>query len=118
MVNSVVRQRGDLQFLAKTLVECSGRVKELRRHSKRCDLDSILLVNLIVTPLPMGESIAIDHLWILRKQFKKIGRVPYQNERIRFVGRIYPYTRLGGKSIDRGLYGTKDYGIDPTYYLS
>jgi hypothetical protein len=113
MTNSVIRQRTDLEFLDGTTVECSGRVKEFRCHEKRKDLDSVLLVNLIVTPIPFGESIAIDHMWILKKQFQKIGKLPSQNERIRFTGLVYPYKRLGGKSIDRCLYGSTDYGILP-----
>lgn len=117
MTNSVIRQRADLQFLNGTNVDCSGRVKEFRRHEKRRDLDSILLVNLIVTPLPIGESISIDHLWVLQKQFRKAGRVPNHNERVKFVGKVYPYCRLGGKSLDRGLFGLKDYGILPLFYL-
>jgi hypothetical protein len=115
-VNTVIRQRDDLRLLEGTQVECSGRVKEFRRHEKRRDLDTILLVNLIVTPLPIGESILVNHLWFLRRQFKKIGRVPEQNERIKFFGEIYCYTRLGGKSIDRDLFGSTDYGIKPLTY--
>jgi hypothetical protein len=110
---SVIRQRGDLKYLLGTEVECSGRVKELRLHEKRKDLDSICLVNVIVTPLPFGESIYVDHLWILRRQFKKVGKVPEQNERVYFTGKVYSYKRLGGKSIDRGLYGIEDYGVLP-----
>ncbi len=112
-VSTVIRRRDDLCFLEGTLVECSGRVKEFRRHEKRRDLDTILLVNLIVTPVPIGESIALSHLWFLRRQFKKIGRVPVQGERIRFLGEVYSYRRLGGKSIDRGLFNTTDFGVKP-----
>lgn len=117
MFSSVVRHRTDLQFLEGTEVECSGRVKEFKPHAKRKDLDSILLVNLIVTPVPLGESISLEHLWLLRKQFSKIGRVPEYNERVRLLGTVYSYTRLGGKSIDRGLYGTTDFGVMPVAYL-
>ena len=115
-VNTVIRQRDDLRLLEGTQVECSGRVKEFRRHERRQDLDTILLVSLIVTPLPIGESILVSHLWFLRRQFKKIGRVPEQNERVKFFGEIYCYTRLGGKSIDRNLFGSTDYGIKPLSY--
>lgn len=111
--STVIRQREDLRFLEGTQVLCSGRVKELRKHQKRKDLDSFCLVNVIVTPVPIGESIYIDHLWVLRKQFSKIGKVPQRNERVFFIGKVYSYKRLGGKSIDRGLYGTEDYGILP-----
>ena len=110
---SVIRQRGDLKYLLGTEVECSGRVKEFRPHENRKDLDSICLVNVIVTPLPFGESLYVDHLWVLRRQFKKAGRVPEKNERVHFRGSVYSYKRLGGKSIDRGLFGLEDYGVLP-----
>jgi hypothetical protein len=117
VLSSVVRHRTDLQFLEGIEVECSGRVKEFKPHVRRKDLDSLLLVNLIVTPIPVGESISIEHLWFLRKQFKKIGKVPSFNERIKFLGKVYSYKRLGGKSIDRGLYGTTDFGVLPISFL-
>jgi hypothetical protein len=115
-VSSVIRSREDLRFLEGTEVEVSGRVKEFRRHEKRRDLDTVLLLNLIITPLPVGESLAVHHMWFLRRQFKKIGRVPEQGERVRFVGIVYSYKRLGGRSIDRGIFGTEDYGIKPLRY--
>ena len=110
---SVIRQRGDLKYLVGTEVECSGRVKEFRPHVKRKDLDSLCLVNVFVTPLPLGESIYLDHLWVLKKQFKVVGSVPQKNERIHFIGKVYSYKRIGGKSIDRGLFGLEDFGILP-----
>ena len=112
-MSSVIRSREDLRFLEGTEVEVSGRVKEFRRHEKRRDLDTVLLMNLIISPVPIGESLAVHHMWFLRRQFKKIGRVPEQGERVRFVGVIYAYRRLGGRSIDRGIFGTEDYGIKP-----
>jgi hypothetical protein len=115
-VSSIVRQRDDLRFLEGTEVLVSGRVKEYRRHEKRRDLDTILLTNLIVTPTPFGESISVHHMWFLRREFKKIGRVPEQGARIRFLGTVYAYKRLGGKSVDRGLFGAEDYGIKPLSY--
>ncbi len=115
-MTSIVRQRDDLRFLEGTEVEVSGRLKEYRRHEKRRDLDTLLLLNLIVTPIPLGESISVHHMWFLRRQFKKIGRVPEQGERLRFIGVVYSYKRLGGRSIDRGIFGTEDYGIKPLRY--
>jgi hypothetical protein len=115
-VSTVIRRREDLRLLQGTEVAVSGRVKEYRKHEKRRDLDTILLVNLIVTPIPLGESVFLSHLWFLRRQFKKIGRVPEQGERIQFIGEVYPYRRLGGKSIDRGLFNTTDFGIKPLRY--
>ncbi len=117
-MNTVIRQRDDLRLLEGTPVMCTGRVKEFRRHEKRRDLDTLLLLNLIVTPHPLGESIAVEHLWFLQRQFKKIGLFPEQNERIRFLGEVYSYTRLGGKSIDRKLFGTTDYGIKPVSHAN
>ena len=117
-MSSVVRQREDLRFLEGTEVEVSGRVKEFRCHERRRDLDTVLLVNLSALPQPIGESIFISHLWFLRKEFKKIGRIPEQNERIQFVGVVYSYKRLGGRSVDRGIFNTTDYGIKPLRYGS
>jgi hypothetical protein len=115
-VSSIVRQREDLEFLEGTEVLVSGRLKEYRKHERRRDLDTLLLVNLIVTPIPLGESIAVHHMWFLRRQFKKIGRVPEQGERVLFTGVVYSYKRLGGRSIDRGLFNSTDYGIKPLRY--
>lgn len=112
----MIRRREDLRLLQGTEVAVSGRVKEFRKHEKRRDLDTILLVNLIVTPIPLGESVFLSHLWFLRRQFKKIGQIPEQSERIQFIGEVYPYRRLGGKSIDRGLFNTTDFGIKPLRY--
>jgi len=115
-VSSVIRRRDDLRLLEGTEVFVSGRVKEFRKHEKRRDLDTLLLVNLIVTPTPLGESVFLSHLWFLRRQFKKMGRVPEQGERLRFFGEVYSYRRLGGRSIDRGLFNTTDFGVKPLRY--
>lgn len=115
-VSTVIRRRDDLRLLQGTEVSVSGRVKEYRRHERRRDLDTLLLVNLIVTPNPIGESIFLSHLWFLRRQFKKIGRIPEQGERVQFAGEVYSYRRLGGKSIDRGLFNSTDFGIKPLRY--
>ena len=115
-VSTVIRRREDLRLLEGTEVAVSGRLKEYRRHEKRRDLDTLLLVNLIVTPIPMGESVFLSHLWFLRRQFKKIGHIPEQGERVQFIGLVYPYRRLGGRSIDRGLFNSTDFGIKPIRY--
>ena len=115
-LSSVIRRREDLRLLNGTEVEVSGRLKEYRRHERRRDLDTLLLVNLIVTPLPIGESVFLSHLWFLRRQFKKIGKVPEQGERVIFIGEVYPYRRLGGRSVDRGLFNSTDFGIKPLRY--
>jgi hypothetical protein len=115
-VSSIVRQRDDLKYLEGVEVSVSGRLKEYRKHEKRRDLDTLLLTNLIVNPLPFGESIAIHHMWFLRRQFKKMGRIPEQGERVRFIGVIQSYRRLGGRSLDRGMFNTTDFGIKPLHY--
>jgi hypothetical protein len=115
-VSSVIRRREDLRLLNGVEVLVSGRLKEYRRHEKRRDLDTLLLVNLYVLPQPIGESIFIGHMWFLQRQFKKIGHIPTQGERIQFLGVVYPYRRLGGRSIDRGLFNQTDYGIKPLRY--
>ena len=115
-VSSVIRRREDLRLLEGTEVVVTGRVKEFRRHEKRRDLDTVLLVNLIVTPTPIGESVFLSHLWFLRRQFRKIGRVPEQGERVQFLGEVYSYRRLGGRSVDRGIFNTTDFGIKPLGY--
>ena len=53
-VSSVIRRREDLRLLEGTEVMVSGRLKEYRRHEKRRDLDTLLLVNLSVLPQPIG----------------------------------------------------------------
>lgn len=115
-MSSVIRRREDLRLLEGTQVVVSGRVKEFRKHERRRDLDTLLLVNLIVTPTPIGESLFLSHLWFLRRQFKKIGRVPEQGERVQFIGEVYSYRRLGGRSIDRGIFNTTDFGVKPLRY--
>jgi len=115
-VTSVIRHRDDLRLLIGNQVRVSGRVKEFRKHEKRRDLDTICLVNLVVTPLPMGESLFLSHIWVLRRQFQKMGRIPTQNERVKFTGKIYEYVRLGGRSAERKLLGHQDFGICPLKY--
>lgn len=116
MSSSVIRRREDLRLLEGTEVRVSARVKELRKHPKRKDLHSFCLVNVYVTPMPIGETIFLSHIFVLKRQLKKIGRVPELNERITFMATVYSYRRLGGKSHDRGLYNTTDYGLLPVSY--
>lgn len=107
-----------MRLLDSASVRVTARVKELRKHEKRNDLHSFCLVNVFVTPTPIGETIFLSHIFILKRQFKKIGRVPELNERITFMATVYSYRRLGGKSHDRGLYNTTDYGLLPVNYES
>jgi hypothetical protein len=117
-VSTVIRRREDLRLLNGTEVLVSGRVKEFRRHERRRDLDSVLLVNVYATPIPLGETIFLSHIFVLVRQLKKIGCKPTQGKRISFEAIVYSYRRLGGKSIDRGLYNTEDYGVKPTRLIS
>ena len=118
MSSTIIRRREDLRLLEGTEVRVSARVKELRKHEKRRDLHSFCLVNVFVTPQPLGESIYLSHIFILKRQFKKIGRVPSLNERITFMATVYSYRRLGGKSMDRCIYNTTDYGLLPVSYVN
>ena len=108
--------RKELQPFEAQLVEVSGRVKEFRDHPERADLQSLLLVNLIVHPLPRGKprhSIKLPHLWVLTKHVERLGIEPRRGRRITFHGSIYAYYRLGGKSKQRGLHGFHDFSILP-----
>lgn len=108
--------RKELEAFEAQLVEVSGRVKEFREHPERSDLQSLLLVNLVVTPLPRGKpkrSIKLTHLWVLTKHVRRAGVEPRRNRRILFIGSVYAYYRLGGKSKERGLHGSHDFSILP-----
>lgn len=108
--------RKELEALEAQLVEVSGRVKEFRDHPERADLQSLLLVNLVITPLPRGKpkrSIKLTHLWVLTKHVRRAGVDPKRNRRVTFTGSVYSYFRLGGKSKERGLHGSHDFSILP-----
>lgn len=102
-----------LQPLEGFVVEVSGRIKEFREHPSKKYLQTILLVNLIVTPVPLGESFPLTHLWFLTKHLKKLKLNLSQNERIRFTGIVYSYCRKGGKSESRGILNSHDFSILP-----
>ena len=105
--------RAELEPFENQLVEVTGRIKEFRHHPRKKHLETVLLVNLIVTPLPLGESVPLTHLWCLTRHLKRLGVPLEQNERVRFTGTVYAYHRLGGKSKSRGLKGTHDFSILP-----
>jgi len=108
--------RKELLPFEAQLVEVSGRVKEVREHPERADLQSLLLVNLIVHPLPRGKprhSIKLPHLWVLTKHIVRLGIETKRGRRITFRGSVYAYYRLGGKSKQRGLHGFHDFSILP-----
>lgn len=105
--------RAELEPFEDHLVEVTGRIKEFRHHPRKKHLETVLLVNLIVTPLPLGESLALTHLWFLTRHLKRLGIPLEQNTRVSFTGTVYAYHRLGGKSKSRGLKGTHDFSILP-----
>lgn len=108
--------RKELQPFEAQIVEVSGRVKEIRDHPERSDLQSILLVNLTIHPLARGKPkriIKLPHLWVLAKHIVRLGLEPKKGRRILFQGSVYAYFRLGGKSKQRGLHGFHDFSILP-----
>lgn len=105
--------RKELEPYEAQLVEVSGRVKEFRDHPERCDLQSILLVNVQVRPVGKRRLAKLSHLWVLTKHVKRVGIEPKRGRRLKFLGSVYSYFRLGGKSKERGLHGSHDFSILP-----
>ena len=105
--------RKELEPYEAQLVEVSGRVKEFREHSERKDLQSLLLVNVQIRPVNKRRLIKLTHLWVLAKHVKRVGIEPKRGRRLKFIGSVYAYFRLGGKSKQRGLLGFHDFSILP-----
>ena len=105
--------RKELEPYEAQLVEVSGRVKEFRDHSERKDLQSLLLVNVQIRPVGKRRLIKLSHLWVLAKHVKRVGVEPKKGRRLKFIGSVYAYFRLGGKSKQRGLLGHHDFSILP-----
>lgn len=105
--------RTELEPYEAQLVEVSGRVKEFRDHTERKDLQSILLVNVQIRPVGKRRLIKLSHLWVLAKHVKRVGVEPKKGRRLKFIGSVYAYFRLGGKSKQRGLLGYHDFSILP-----
>ena len=105
--------RKELEPYEAQLVEVSGRVKEFREHSERKDLQSLLLVNVQIRPVGKRRLIKLSHLWVLSKHIKRVGVEPRKGRRLKFIGSVYAYFRLGGKSKQRGLLGFHDFSILP-----
>ena len=97
-----------------TLVHVRGRLKEYRDHPQRDDLRSAVFVPAIITPQQSNCDIHLHHLWILHRHLEKAGVELYRGRWVEFVGAVYAYKRLGGKSKERGLVGMWDFGILPT----
>ena len=105
--------RKELAPLEAQLVEVSGRCKEFKDHQERKDLQSLLLVNITVRLHPKGKIIRLAHLWVLTKHVKRVGIEPRRGRRMKFIGSVYAYFRLGGKSKQRGLLASHDFSILP-----
>ena len=105
--------RKELEPFEAQLVEVSGRCKEFRDHSERKDLQSMLLVNVQIRPVGKRKLIKLAHLWVLTKHVKRVGIEPKRGRRMKFIGSVYAYFRLGGKSKQRGLHGSHDFSILP-----
>ena len=105
--------RKELEPYEAQLVEVSGRCKEFREHSERKDLQSLLLVNVQIRPVGKRRLIKLTHLWVLAKHIKRVGVEPKRGRRLKFIGSVYAYFRLGGKSKQRGLLGFHDFSILP-----
>lgn len=110
--------RKGLEPYEAQLVEVSGRVKEFRDHPERKDLQSLLLVNVQVRPVGKRRLVKLSHLWVLAKHVKRVGIEPKRGRRLKFIGSVYAYFRLGGKSKQRGLHGFHDFSILPMEAVS
>ena len=58
----------------------------------------MLLVNVQVRPTSKRKLIKLSHLWVLTKHVKRTGAEPKRGRRLKFIGSVYAYFRLGGKS--------------------
>ena len=74
----------------------------------------MLLVNVQIRPVGKRRLIKLTHLWVLSKHVKRVGVEPRQGRRLKFIGSVYAYFRLGGKSKQRGLKGTHDF-LNPSF---
>jgi hypothetical protein len=97
------------------LVHCRARLKEYRDHPSRDDLRSAVFVPAIITPEMSRDSITLHHLWVLQRHLKTADVTLHKGRWVEFVGTVYAYKRLGGKSEERGLKGQWDFGVLPVY---
>ncbi|MFZ9244832.1 MAG: hypothetical protein ACO22S_06980, partial [Burkholderiaceae bacterium] len=95
------------------IIEVNARLKEYRDHPNREDLRSAIFVPAILTPSDNTCRIELHHLWILHRHLTNIGCKLHKGRWVKFLGTVYSYKRLGGKSDERGLKGTWDFGILP-----
>jgi len=99
------------------MVHVRGRLKEYRDHPSRDDLRSAVFVPAIITPQNSHCKIELHHLWILQRHLRKSEVTLHKGRWVEFVGTVYAYKRLGGKSTERGLRGLWDFGILPVHHL-
>jgi hypothetical protein len=95
------------------IIEVKARFKEYREHPTRGDLKSAVFVPAVITPFEGGCKIEIHHLWILQRHLVNAGCRLHKGRWVEFLGTVYSYRRLGGKSEERGIKGMWDYGILP-----
>lgn len=108
----VILPRESLSPFSNKLVKVSGRIKEIRKHPTRRDLDNVLLTNVFVTPEEQ-DTVLFDHIWILKRQLRRAKIPIIPGSRITFTARVYKYRRRGGLSQERGVFNKEDYGLMP-----
>lgn len=99
------------------MVHVRARLKEYRDHPARDDLKSAVFVPAIITPQQSNCKIELHHLWILLRHLKKAEVKLHKGRWVEFVGTVYSYRRLGGRSEERGLKGLWDFGILPVHHF-
>lgn len=100
------------------MVHVRGRLKEYRDHPSREDLRSAVFVPAVITPQQSNCRIELHHLWILQRHLEKADVRLHKGRWVEFVGTVYSYRRLGGKSEERGLKGLWDFGILPVHQFT
>jgi len=100
------------------MIEVKARLKEYRDHPTREDLRSAVFVPAILKPFDGSCEIHLHHLWVLQRHLTSAGCTLHKGRWTNFLGSVYSYRRLGGKSDERGLKGTWDFGILPVETLN
>ena len=100
------------------MIEVKARLKEFRDHPTREDLRSAVFVPAILKPFDASCEIHLHHLWILHRHLQAANCRLYKGRWTSFIGSVYSYKRLGGKSNERGLKGTWDFGVLPVETLN
>lgn len=100
------------------MIEVKARLKEFRDHPTREDLRSAVFVPAILKPFDGSCEIHLHHLWILHRHLQSANCHLHKGRWTEFIGSVYSYKRLGGKSNERGLKGTWDFGVLPVETLN